>query len=194
MKNLIILSIAFFLCSDASAQFKLRPQIGYNSSHLTKKYNDLNFGTEAGFQFGIDAQIGSKYYIQPGIFWESANNELKDILQGNNSSFEVNRIRIPVMVGWRMLGPEMGGLIDFRLFTGPNISFTVDKDLKQTSLISMGDFKNAVYGWNIGAGLDLALAFVDVGYSFGLSEVFEGIESSPRNNLFYINGGIRIGF
>lgn len=194
MKNIVILTIMMCIVASANAQFSLRPQLGYNSSTLTKRFEDQNFGAEAGFQFGVDLQIGNQFYIQPGILWESANNQLRDMINGNNNSFQVNRIRVPLMFGYKLIGPQVGGLIDARIFTGPNASFVIDKDLKENSLIRKSDFQNAVYGWNIGAGFDVAIFFVDFGYSFGLSEVFEGMASDTRNNLFYANVGLRIGF
>jgi hypothetical protein len=194
MKNILILTIMMCVVASANAQFSIRPQLGYNSSTLTKRFENQNFGREAGFQFGVDLQIGNQFYIQPGILWESANNELRDMINGNNNSFQVNRIRVPLMFGYKLIGPQVGGLIDARIFTGPNASFVIDKDLKENSLIRKGDFQNAVYGWNIGAGFDVAIFFVDFGYSFGLSEVFEGMASDARNNLFYANAGLRIGF
>jgi len=194
MKNILILIIMTCIVASANAQFSIRPQLGYNSSTLTKRFENQNFGTEAGFQFGVDLQIGNQFYIQPGILWESANNQLRDMINGNNNSFQVNRIRVPLMFGYKLIGPQVGGLVDARIFTGPNASFVIDKDLKENSLISKGDFQNAVYGWNIGAGFDVAIFFIDFGYSFGLSEVFEGMASDARNNLFYANVGLRIGF
>lgn len=116
------------------------------------------------------------------------------MINGNNTSFQVNRVRVPLMLGYKLIGPDVGGLIDARIFTGPNASFVINKDLKQTSLINKNDFQNAVYGWNIGAGFDIAIVFVDLGYSFGLSELFENAASDARNNLFYVNAGLRIGF
>jgi hypothetical protein len=194
MKKIFGVVILILFVFSASAQFSIRPQIGYNSSTITERFQDQEFGSDAGFQFGADLQIGSKFYVQPGILWESANNELRDMINGNNSSFRVNRVRVPVMFGYKLIGSDAGGLIDARIFTGPNASFVVNKDLKQTALIGKDDFRNGVYGWNVGAGFDLAIVFVDLGYSFGLSEVFQNAASTSRNNLFYINAGLRLGF
>ena len=194
MKYTIMFCFLMVFTVSAMAQFSIRPQIGYNASNLTQSFKDISFTNDNGFQFGVDMQIGSKLYFQPGIMWESANNELKDVVDGNNNSFRVNRVRVPVMLGYKFFGPDTEGIVDFRIFTGPNASFIVNKDLKQSALINDNDFKNAIYGWNFGAGIDIAIVFVDLGYSFGLSEVFENVDSGPRNNLFYVNGGIRIGF
>jgi len=194
MKYLIASAIMLASTMTALAQISIRPQLGYNSSRFTKSYQDLEFGTEAGFQFGVDVQIGNKFYIQPGLMWESAQNELQDMIDGDNTSIEINRIRVPLMLGYRLVGAKEGGLLDARIYTGPNASFAVNKDLKSTSLVKKEDFQDAIYGWNAGIGLDIAIVFVDLGYSFGLNEVFEGMASGARNNLFYINAGIRLGF
>jgi hypothetical protein len=194
MKKILILLSIVAMAIPVTAQFSIRPQVGYNTSTLTKDFNNLTFTSNDGFQFGLDLQIGERFYIQPGIFWESAKNELKEEVNGNNSSFRINRLRLPFLVGYKLLGPDTDGIIDFRVFTGPNASFAVSKDIKQSALISKGDFRDAVYGWNFGAGLDIAIVFVDAGYSFGLSEVFDAAASRTRNNLFYVNAGLRIGF
>jgi len=194
MKKLLLILTLLTAAAPGFAQLSIRPQIGYNSSSLTEDYDNLTFGNDDGFQFGVDVQMGERFYIQPGIHWESASNELRDEVNGDNNSFKVNRIRIPVMFGYKFLGPTTDGIIDVRVFTGPNASFAINKDLKETSLIAKDDFKGAIYGWNVGAGLDIAIFFVDIGYSFGLSEVFDGTASTARNNLFYANAGLRIGF
>lgn len=194
MKKSIILITLLGLVFPATAQFSVRPQIGFNSSNITEDLNNATFSNDNGFQFGVDVQMGGRFYFQPGIMWESANNELRETVDGNNTSFRVNRLRIPVMIGVKLLDDDADGLINARIFTGPNAAFVINKDLKQTALINKDDFKNAIYGWNVGAGFDLAIVFVDLGYSFGLSEVFAASASTARNNLFYINGGFRIGF
>ena len=126
--------------------------------------------------------------------WESANNVLKQRIEGDDNDFQVNRVRIPVMFGYKFFGEDTDGIVDIRAFTSPNAAFTISKDLKEQSLISKGDFKGAVFGWNLGVGVDIAIVFVDAGYSFGLSEVFEGAASDVRNNLWYVNAGLRLGF
>ncbi len=193
MKQLIVVCTLFLMPGFLMAQISIRPQMGFNASTLTNRIQETAFSTEVGFQFGVDVQLGNKLYLQPGIFWESAKNELKERIDGDRAEIGVDRIRIPVMLGYRLLS-ERGGLIDLRLFTGPNASYAVSKNVKETGLLEKGDLRDAVYGWNVGFGADLAIFFVDAGYMFGLSEVFDGLATDVRNNLFYANAGIRIGF
>lgn len=175
------------------AQVSLRPQAGFNSSNLTKDLERAEFSDQLGFQFGVDLQMGNKFYIQPGILWESNKNELKERIDDRTAELTVSRIRIPVMLGYRLISDE-ASTIDARIFTGPNASFTVSKNLDETSLLSKDDFKGAIYGWNMGIGVDIAIFFVDAGYQFGLNEVFEDVASSARNNLAYVNAGLRLGW
>jgi len=194
MKNYLLTIVAFFLIQSVSAQISLRPQAGFNASSLTKDFDGDDFEDKWGFQFGVDLQIGNRLYFQPGILWESATNELKQEIQDDNNEFTINRIRIPVMAGYKLFGETTNRLLDIRVFTGPNIAFVVDKDLGDDPLFQDNDFKDSAWGWNLGMGVDLAFIFVDVGYQFGLSEVFENASKDIRNNLFYANAGLRIGF
>ena len=194
MKNAISLLVLLMISMSASAQFSIRPQIGYNSSSFTDNFNNVTIDKDGGFQFGIDVQIGRQFYIQPGIFWESANNNLRDMVSSSSSTFQVDRLKVPVLFGYKFLGPDVAGLVDARIFTGPHAAFVMDRNIKEESLLRKNDFQNAVYGWNVGVGFDVAILFVDAGYSFGLSKVFKNLEPDTRNNMFYANVGLRLGF
>ncbi|MDH3649941.1 MAG: PorT family protein [Saprospiraceae bacterium] len=193
MKTYSALFVLLLITSTATAQVSLRPHAGFNSSSLSHA-SGVQFEDRLGSQFGLDLQLGGRFYVQPGIMWESATNELKQEFDERSNTFTINRIRVPFMMGYKVLGPQTSRLIDFRMFTGPNVSFTVSKDLGGDPLFNKDDFRNSVWGWNVGAGLDITILFVDVGYTFGLSEVFDSVQPGVRNNLFYANAGLRIGF
>ncbi len=192
MKRLIFLAVLISWCAAASAQFTIRPQVGINSSSL-KNISSAEFKNGIGFQFGVDAQIGNRFYFQPGIFWEGTNNT---ITEANNEETElkVNYIRIPAVFGYKIIAPDDGRFFGMRLFTGPNMAFVTNKDLSEGSLIDEGDFNDFVFGWDAGLGFDIAIIFVDLGYRFGLSEFVKVLDEGSRNNLFFGNAGIRIRF
>ena len=135
MKQLLVISLIAFSPSFLMAQISIRPQLGFNSSTLTNSLETAVFADQVGFQFGADVQLGNKLYIQPGIFWESAKNELKERIDGDITEIGVDRIRIPVLLGYRLLS-ERGGLVDVRVFTGPNAAYAVSKNVKETPLLS----------------------------------------------------------
>ena len=195
MRTLLGITIFLMIGTMAFGQVSIRPQIGFNASNLSDDLDGNDFEDKLGFQFGLDLILGNRFYVQPGIFWESATNELKQEINGSNNEFTVNRIRVPVLIGYKMFGNQTAnGFFDMRVFTGPNVAFAINKDLDKAPLFQKGDFKDAIWGWNAGIGVDLAILFVDAGYTFGLSEVFDNVDSMARNNLFYVNAGLRIGF
>ena len=53
MKKVFVLISLLVLTTAGNAQISIRPQIGYNSSNLTKEFNNVTFGNDDGFQFGV---------------------------------------------------------------------------------------------------------------------------------------------
>lgn len=185
-------AIGFFLTAATGvyAQVTLRPQIGFNSSSLTTDLDSLAFNSNVGFQLGADLVFGNKFYVQPGVMFEYLNNPI-DPRTGSDQDFKRSYLRIPVMVGYNFAGAKKS--FGFRVFTGPNASFNLSSS--NDTPYAIDDYvKSTIWGWNAGLGLDISIIFVDLGYQFGLSEVFEDLNAGTRNNLFYANAGVRIRF
>ena len=194
MKKLILSTLLFSLAFTlVQAQVILRPQVGINSSNLTEEGDLVEFNDEIGYQVGVDLQFGNQLYIQPGVHFEALNNQaVLSVRAGSQESdLTINRIRIPLMIGYRINPQEDNPTINLRVFTGPNASFTVRKKLDGFT-INDDDFQDVIWGWNAGLGFDFSILFVDLGYTFGLSEIYESQMEAPRNNLFYGNIGIRL--
>ncbi len=188
-QTILALGIILMATISVQAQVTLRPQIGFNASSLTSDLDSLAYNNNVGFQLGADLVFGNKFYVQPGVMFEYLNNPI-DPLTGEDQDFSRSYVRIPVMVGYNFAGAEKS--FGFRVFTGPNASFRVSSDSDNTDIEE--SIKGAIFGWNAGLGLDISILFVDLGYQFGLSEVFDDFDSGARNNLFYANAGIRVRF
>lgn len=196
-KRILPLALAVLCVSAASAQVTLRPYVGINSHSLTEDFDDADWKSKIGYQVGVDLQIGSKFYVQPGIQLDFVKNRIepKVTIPGfEDTDFKRSHVRIPVMVGYAF--GEVDGDFAARIFTGPNAAFLItakfeDEDVKE-------QLKSAVFGWNVGAGLDFSILFIDVGYQIGLSEVFDDLgldeENGSKGNYFYANAGVRIRF
>lgn len=64
MKRLIFITLAlFFTYALAWSQLSLRPQIGINFPTLTDEIADGEFEGNVGYQFGLDLQLGGKFYL-----------------------------------------------------------------------------------------------------------------------------------
>lgn len=191
---ILLLFIAPAVDQGLFSQVALRPQVGFNSSILTKDPTDGAFRNKLGAQFGFDVQIGGKVYFEPGILWQSNKNEFEERLDGTRNGFEVQRLYVPLMIGVRLFGEPINEIFDIRFFTGPALSYAVSKNLSDVSLLSKDDFKDAVVGWGAGIGFDASIVFLDVEYTIGISDALEtGNEQSPLN-LFHANAGVKLVF
>ncbi|GAB4499160.1 MAG: hypothetical protein OHK0019_35800 [Saprospiraceae bacterium] len=196
MKKIFFLLVAtVFSASIVYGQLTLRPYVGINSNSLTEDFEDSEWKSKIGYQVGVDLQIGSKLYVQPGVQLEFAKNQIESIIPGVDEDFEFKRthVRIPVMVGYAF--GEIDGDFAARIFTGPNASIVISSEADGEDI--KDELKNAVFGWNVGAGVDFSILFLDLGYQIGLSEVFEDFnlgENGSKGNSFYANAGIRIRF
>ncbi|MBK8194586.1 MAG: porin family protein [Lewinellaceae bacterium] len=190
-RQILLFSILAASLSAVHAQVAFRPYVGINSHTITKDFQDAEWRSALGYQVGADLQIGSKLYIQPGLQLEYAKNKFEILGTGINIDVKRTSLRIPVMVGYSL--GKVDGDFSFRIFTGVNASILLSSSAEDFDL-NKDDWKNAVFGWNVGAGLDFSIIFIDLGYQMGLSEVFETIDTGSKDNLFYGNAGLRIRF
>jgi hypothetical protein len=197
MKTVMFLGV-FLLCSlILEAQVELRPYVGVNSSSMTKgNTSTVDFKDGIGYQLGLDLQIGKRIYLQPGVSFEMIKNEVGTEVIDLNADLSLQRIRVPLLIGFRLFESGIRSNFNIRWFTGPNFSYIVNKDLDERLVFDEHDFKDANWGWNFGAGVDFSVFFVDAGYTVGLSDVLENnvYVESLNNNLFYANAGLRVRF
>lgn len=196
-KRHLFLAIAFFYFTTTQAQFTLRPYFGINSSTLTKDFQDAEWQSKLGYQAGVDAQIGGKIYVQPGLHWEMLNQSLRPTNPsiGDINNFRSTHIRIPLLIGVRLIDPEKSDLINIRMFTGPDAGFALGADGSTFSGVRFNKdaLRSASFGYNLGIGLDFLFLFADAGYRWGLSRFFDqsSMDNGSRSNVFYFNVGIR---
>ncbi len=198
MKSLFISTVAcLFFVTQIHSQFAIRPYFGINSTQLTKDYANADWQSEIGYQVGVDAQFGNKVYVQPGIQWELLNKSLRPTnpTLGDATKFNSTHIRIPLLLGFRLLDATKSNLVNLRVYTGPDISFLISAEKGSFGSISFDreSLKSASYGYNVGAGVDIMFLFLDAGYKWGLTRFFE--ESLNNNgskaNVFFVNAGLK---
>ncbi len=194
MKKLLLAGLLVVLAhSGVFGQLSLRPQAGINFASFSEDLLDGDWSSNVGFQIGADLQIGSTFYIQPGINFQS----LRLTFEGTEDiDFTANRLNIPVLVGYKFFEQDSRAF-GLRLFAGPNLAIHVREDFDDAlEGLSGDDIKNADFSLLAGAGLDISIIFVDLAYKFGLGNAIEieSINEDTNINVFLINAGIRIGF
>lgn len=208
MKRLSLLFVAaFMIVGVANAQFiRFGLKGGLNSSTMKIDKTTLegittvdgakNFvleqgESEFGLHFGAFGRITvAGVFIQPELlFTQTKGNIVISEISSVDNAYEkaveqkFNRFDVPVMVGYK-LGPA-------KLFAGPVATFTLsEKDgLRDQMAELVGDnetventLKNAVFGYQVGIGLDiLKFATFDVKYEGNLSKLGENLTVAGQN-------------
>lgn len=190
------LSFGFFLMAIAmaSAQLEIKPAIGLNFSRLSSDPESFSQSARAGFQLGGSLQFGKKLYFEPGIFWVSTGSELVHADDANLSyNLDVSSIRIPAFVGYQIIGGDEENIFGLRVFGGPTGTWVTKVSANDTKL-DKEDFSNFLWGLDVGAGIDVWLLFLDVGYEWGLNQVFKEDPSEAKLHAFWFNLGARFRF
>jgi len=206
MKRLALLISTILVVSlAANAQF-LRFGVKGGVSSSTVKIDKTEFstindaktfvveqgGSKMGLHFGLFGRVQVLgYYVQPELLFTQSKGEvvLTDITNSDSPIKSIrdqkfNKIDIPVMVGWK-IGPARLGL-------GPVASVMLseqdglkDELADATNETVTSSFKNATFGYQVGAGLDiLKFATLDVKYEGNLSKLGEGVNIAGKPYTF----------
>ncbi|HPF93023.1 MAG TPA: porin family protein [Tenuifilaceae bacterium] len=206
MKRLAMLISTILVVSlAANAQF-LRFGVKGGVSSSTVKIDKTTFSTiddaetfvveqgnsKMGLHFGLFGRVQVLgFYVQPELLFTQSKGEvvLTDITNSESPIKSIrdqkfNKIDIPVMVGWK-IGPARLGL-------GPVASIMLseqdglkDELADATNESVESNFKNATFGYQVGAGLDIfKFATLDVKYEGNLSKLGEGVNIAGKPYTF----------
>lgn len=203
----IVLSLAVLLITSMSyGQFHIGPQIGYTASNLSMSYDSISNGLRSNFLAGVFIRMGKKIYVQPEVNWLTQGSVFKYPSFNNLSPIEqtvkLNTIQVPVNVGWRMINLK---IVNLRIFAGVAANFVVNKKITTSgdeqnypeALPTEDDFKNTVWQWDAGLGVDVLMFAVDVKYVGGFNNIFDDFHFenntlTSKSNLFVVTLGWKI--
>lgn len=195
--------------NDSQAQFTFGIRGGVNFSQL-KTDSQQSVGvnikqsldTKTGYVGGIYARIGTKIFLQPELIFSAKGGSINVLPQNGTTTqtvaIEYTNLDVPLLIGFKF-GP-------LRLNAGPVASFKIsDKglndELKKYSSNVGESFKNASYGYQAGAGVDLGSFCLDLRYEGSLSDISSGdfkdnlmnkVNFSQRSNLWQVTLGLKL--
>lgn len=186
---LLILAFVMVAVFTVNAQIAIKPSVGLNFTDYSKDPNSGEYKAKAGYQFGGSVAIGKKIYIEPGFYWVKKSTEyITENTNEKDIKFDLSGIRIPVSVGFNLIGHEKS-IIGLRVFGGASaFILTTVKNLDKD------DFKTANWGAFAGAGLDIALVFVEVKQEWSLTNIQKNISQVDvgKSKSLFVNAGVRI--
>jgi hypothetical protein len=197
MKKVTMMAVCIAMLSlGAMAQtVSIRPAFGLNATHLSNEGVEWNSKEQRiGYQFGVGVMVGDKFYVEPGIYWNTISKDLYNVNDPDEQLFEntISAIRVPIDVGYHIIGEE-DGIFDLRLIGGVAGTFVtgVKSDVPD---LDKTDFNPTLIDLHGGLGIDLWIFFIDWTYVYGLTPVFNEGANDGTLQGFYSNFGVRINF
>ncbi len=186
----VIIITAFSLSSYS--QLTIKPAFGINVSRLSTDEGNWSNEARAGYQFGGTVLFGNKLYVEPGIFWTTMSSNMvhKDNTD-YNFDHKIGMIRVPVFVGYHLVGNASESLFNLRVFGGPSASFVTS--VEESVGLTKDDFSSVLWGVDAGIGINVWWLFLDIGYEWGLNDVYSHNDlGSAKSSALWTNLGIRI--
>lgn len=195
MKSILLFLTGITLLSaDVSAQIQLNPQLGLNFTQLSVEPRD-GFETEGkgGLLIGADLRIGDRFYLQPGAFITGSKTvyRFNDSLFVNASEVTAYGAKIKGLLGYKIIDSSL----KLRVMAGPTYSFKLSRDAEENPYFDEEEFNNGSFNIDAGVGIDILFLTAELGYSWGLSDVFKKdvFENKPRYQTIYFTVGIVFG-
>ena len=185
---LLVFSFIIFV-NQSFSQMEIKPAIGINFTGFSQDPENATSSAQLGWQLGGTLSFGDKLYGEGGIFWVYKANDISETDTNITFSTSLSGVRIPIMVGYHLLGSE-GDFLGLRVFGGASLTIVSNVDAED---LSKDDFTSPTYGSFLGAGVDLSLFFLDLKYEWSLSDV-SNISSFDvgQARTFFINAGVRL--
>ncbi len=167
MKKLlfILFLLGSFTISHAQfLNFGIKGGISYNSNGELSISDLTTFDSnqEMGYHIGILTEIKLPLwlYVRPELYYTHTESSYKSELQGKETKLSMNKIDIPILLGFRVL--KIG-----RAFFGPSFHYILSNDLSHADEVSSDDF---TLGGQAGIGIELGKFGADVRWEMGFTD------------------------
>lgn len=157
---------------------------GVNYATFSDKIIDLSDDHDKkgkfGFNAGVYAQIGNRFYLQPELNYITFSNSYRFNAREYKAKFK--DLNVPVMVGYKILNQE--GLI-LRVSAGPEVYYNLNDQDSPTG----SSYKKVSVGGVINTGLDLGNFTIDARNSIVISKLNKDLGQRP--NIFSLSVGYK---
>lgn len=165
-------------------------------------FSKFKSDAKAGFDAGLFARLGNKIYLQPELLYCERNSQTSFVSSTNETGIQklsLKTIQVPVLLGLKLLDLKVASI---RVFSGPAMSYVLPSSNVKVNNITSGlfdtkNYKNNIWDWQLGAGVDISKFVFDVRYEWGLTNVSSGggvtnIGFVNKGNLLTFSVGIKI--
>lgn len=213
-KALLLLGFAALTTQQASALFKIGPEVGLSFNKMTYSGSGTaglspTISSITGFRAGITTDIGiGPIAVQPGIFYSAkGGTQAADFLGFATITLKnkVNYLEVPVWIQYKQklgpgkafigLGPSVAMALNGKsTFSGTVLGTSADSTYDITFGSDSTDMKKLDYAVNFNIGYQLSMGvFVRFFYSLGLANLSNDPAFDTKNRSFGVSVGYLIG-
>jgi len=190
MKKMVVVLLMATVSFAATAQSDLGIYLGANFANVNMQSPELSTDTRSGFQGGMYFRAGDFVYGQAGLEYQMmkvhfSDNEAIDGMGQDDVRFQ--KLDLPLYIGLNLV-PVVDNLVNVRVYAGPTFAYIFDVPVNELEFTASDISKVRVDG-SIGAGVDILMFSLDVGYDFGVNELFTD-EFSGKSHYAFVNAGI----
>lgn len=184
---LLLFSILAF--TGFSQKIVIKPTLGVNFTDFSKDPVGGEFTAQPGWQIGGSVAFGNKFFVEPGVFYiQKSSKFTTNTTPTSETDFNISGVRIPVTIGYNLIG-NVKGAFNIRVLGGgaANIITSVNQGEKS-------DYSSPTWGVFAGAGVDFLMLFIDLKYEWSLTNISSSVTNADigESRSIYINVGARI--
>jgi hypothetical protein len=172
-KTISILLFSASMMSFAQVSFGLKANMLFQTDNPT--WTNIKSTTNTivvekgknntGFNIGLSAKVNTPFgiFIQPELYYTTFNNKYLDPTTETNIEVKNNRVDLPVLVGYNLLGKVLG------IYAGPVATYNLSTD-NQWNDFKENATKQFTVGYQMGAQLTLSKLVFTARYEGALSK------------------------
>ncbi|WP_373396600.1 outer membrane beta-barrel protein [Algoriphagus halophilus] len=186
-KILLVFSVFVLGISFSFAQTQVKPGVGINFTNITGDGADAK--GQVGWQIGASVAFGEKFYIEPGAFYQTSSFEYVTSDSAPVTDATYHGIRIPVALGLDVLG-NADSAFGLRIFGGGSTYIVTGTS---SEFLDKDDISSPQWGVFAGAGLDIAIFYIDASYQWSVTNIQEDVSNIDLGNTkgFFLTAGLR---
>lgn len=196
MKKVLIAIVALFCSVSSFGQYSSggfdldKENIYYGirfGGTLASISGDVSVGTKVGLT--LAGVIGLRLSTSTPVFLESGLYYTQRGAKDNDYEITHNNLEIPVLVKYGFKATDEIALLPF---IGPYFAYAISADEKVKN-VSLSDV-NRVYrnnmGFKLGCGAEYNKLYLELGYQFGLTNIWDSDDITGHNNALFLNFGV----
>lgn len=163
--------------------------VGGNSNTMSGSTERYNTNSGTGYHVGIGWEKGGFVYYQFGLRYNEAVYGFNSKATSRDTGdLKVQTLDVPLTLGINFL--SFAKIVSLRAFVSAMPSFTLGVSDNHFG-VSKDDVNSFIFYGQIGIGANIAFAFIDLGYNYGMSSLLKNSVSSTNPGQTYVSVGVR---